>query len=81
VGVSIYSFMEDICGLKIGSGIAEILPVVAEQWLAEMLEIDIGEPALMIKQVVTDIHGEPLLYAEEYLRSDSFKLLINRRRS
>ncbi|MBT3319117.1 MAG: GntR family transcriptional regulator [Clostridia bacterium] len=79
--VSIYSFMEDVCGIKIGSGIAEILPVVAEKWLAEMLEIEVGEPALMIKQVVTDIHGEPLLYAEEYLRSDSFKLLINRRRS
>ncbi len=79
--VSIYSFMEDVCGLKIGSGIAEILPVVAEKWLAEMLEINVGEPVLMIKQVVTDIHGEPLLYAEEYLRSDCFKLLINRRRS
>jgi len=79
--VSIYSFMEDVCGLKIGSGIAEILPVAAEEWLAEMLEIKEGEPVLMIKQVVTDIYGDPLLYAEEYLRSDCFNLLINRRRS
>lgn len=79
--VSIYSFMEDVCGRKIGSGIAEITPVVTEKWLADMLEIKAGDPVLMIKQVVTDIHGEPLLYAEEYLRPDCFKLLINRRRS
>ncbi len=51
------------------------------KWLADMLEIKVGEPVLKVKQVVTDIHGEPLLYAEEYLRSDCFKLLINRRRS
>jgi len=79
--VSIYSFMEDVCECKIGSGVAEIEPVVAEEWLAEMLEIDAGQPVLMIKQVVTDMQGEPMLYAEEYLRPDSFKLLINRRRA
>jgi DNA-binding GntR family transcriptional regulator len=73
--------MEDVCGLKIGSGIAEIQPIVSEKWLADMLEINAGDPVLMIKQVVSDKHGEPLLYAEEYLRPDCFKLLINRRRS
>ena len=60
---------------------AEILPVTAEEWLAEWLGIKEGEPVLLIKQVVTDVNGELLIYAEEYLRSDCFKLLINRRRS
>ncbi len=78
--VSIYDFLETKCGLVIGTGFAEILPVAAEDWLADWLEIPQGQPVLMIKQVVTDIHGEPLVYAEEYLRADSFKLLINRRR-
>ena len=35
--------------MKIGSGIAEILPVVSEEWLSEMLEINVGDPVLMIK--------------------------------
>ena len=79
--VSIYDFLESKCGMSIGTGMAEILPVSAEKWLAEMLEIKEGEPVLMIKQVVSDVQGELLIYAEEYLRADSFKLLINRRRS
>jgi GntR family transcriptional regulator len=78
--VSIYEFLETKCGLSIGTGFAEILPVTAEDWLAEWLEIPKGQSVLMIKQVVTDTQGEPLLYAEEYLRADCFKLLINRRR-
>jgi len=78
--VSIYDFLETSCGLNIGTGFAEILPVAAEDWLAEWLEIPSGQPVLMIKQVVTDIQGEPLIYAEEYLRADCFKLVINRRR-
>lgn len=78
--ISIYSFLEEECGHQVGSGMAEIQPVAAEEWLAEMLNIDKGAPVLMIKQVVADVHGEPLIYAVEYLRSDCFKLLINRRR-
>ncbi len=79
--ISIYDFLETECGIHMGTGIAEILPVCAERWLADMLEIDEGDPVLMIKQVATDIHGELLIYAEEYLRSDCFKLIINRRRA
>jgi len=77
---SIYSFVEEKCGHQIGSGMAEIQPLAAEEWLAQMLEIEIGAPVLLIKQVVTDMHGESLMYSQEYLRSDCFKLLINRRR-
>ena len=78
--VSIYDFLETSCGLSIGTGFAEILPVLAEDWLAEWLEIATGQPVQMIKQVVTDSSGKPLIYAEEYLRAECFKLLINRRR-
>ena len=78
--VSIYDFLETSCGLSIGTGFAEILPVLAEDWLAEWLEISPGQPVQMIKQVVTDSRGKPLIYAEEYLRAECFKLLINRRR-
>lgn len=78
--ISIYEFLENKCRISIGTSIAEILPIVAEEWLAEMLEIKIGEPVLLIKQVVNDLLGEQLIYAEEYLRPDCFKLLINRKR-
>lgn len=79
--LSIYEYLETKCNINIGSGMAEILPVTAEEWLAEWLGIKKGEPVLLIKQVVTDVNGELLIYAEEYLRADCFKLLINRRRS
>ena len=79
--VSIYDFLETQCGINIGTGVAEIMPVVAESRLAEMLGVKEGEPLLMIKQVITDSYGELLIYAEEYLRADCFKLIINRRRA
>ena len=79
--VSLYEFIEDVCAVKLGMGLAEIIPCLAEPWLAEMLDIKTGDPVLMIKQTVHDIQGTPLLYAEEYLRPDSFKFIINRRRT
>jgi GntR family transcriptional regulator len=79
--VSIYEFLEEKCRVKIGMGIAEIVPYSAEDWLAQMLDIEIGTPLLVLKQIVNDMHGSPIIYAKEYVRPDSFKLLIYRRRA
>ena len=78
---SLYDFLEQECNVAIGTGIAQILPVNAERWLADMLKINEGEPVQLIKSVIPDVHGEPLMYSEEYFKSGCFKLMINRRRS
>ena len=78
--ISIYKFMEDDMGIKIGSSAAEIIPVSCSQEISKKLEYDVDKPVIMIKQFTTDIKGSPLLFTEEYFRPDRFKISLNRRR-
>lgn len=78
--VSLYSFLEETCGLKIGLATAEIEPIIAEKEMAEKLEIEEGQPLLKMRIVVGDVYGRPLIYSKEYLRPDKFKFLVLRRR-
>ena len=78
--VSLYDFLEETCGIKIGLSTAEIEPVIADEEMAEKLEIEVGNPLLKMKVVVGDAYGAPLIYCREYFRPDCFKFLISRRR-
>lgn len=80
--ISLFSFIENNCEFRLGTGYAEIIPVVCNSELEEIFEKDlkIGEPLLKVCQITRDIKGIPLIYTEEYLRSDQFKFYINRRR-
>jgi GntR family transcriptional regulator len=76
--VSLYSFLEETCGIKMGLSMAQIVPVIADEEMAEKLEMKIGQPLLKLKIVVNDAYGAPLIYAREYLKPDNFKFLIYR---
>jgi len=78
--ISLYSFIEEDIGIKIGNSLAEIIPVNCTLELAEKLEYTKGAPILLLKQITYDQKGAPLLYTEEYFRPDSFKISLNRRR-
>ena len=78
--ISLYKFIEEDMGIKIGNSKAEMIPVECPQKLAEKLEYNEGKPILMIKQITLDIKGSPLFFTEEYFRPDRFKISLNRRR-
>lgn len=78
--ISIYKFMEEDIGIKIGNSAAEIIPVACSEEISKKLEYDVGKPVIMLKQFTTDIKGSPLLFTEEYFRPDRFKISLNRRR-
>lgn len=78
--VSIYNFIERDNKIKIDNSIVEIIPCKCAKDLAEKLDYKVGEPLLKLKQIITDEKGGPLIYAVEYLRPDSFNILVNRRR-
>lgn len=77
---SLYNFVEEKCGIEIGLCMTEILPVAADENLAEKLEVSLHTPLLKFKVRVQDVYCNPLIYAEEYLRADKFKFIANRRR-
>lgn len=78
--ISLYHFVENSCKIEIGQCTTEILPVVADEELAKKLSISYNTPLLKFFVSVKDIYGLPIIYAEEYLRADKFKFIVNRRR-
>jgi len=78
--ISIYGFVENDLGIKIGNSLAEIIPINCTPDLALKLEYGENMPVLLMKQITYDQKGAPILFTEEYFRPDSFKISLNRRR-
>jgi GntR family transcriptional regulator len=78
--ISIYKFIEIDMGLKIGNSYAEIVPIECNLELSKKLDYQVNKPIFMIRQLTSDIKGSPLLFTEEYIRPDRFKISLNRRR-
>lgn len=75
---SLYKVLE-----KSGHGVhgasAQLVPVVAQQRLAELLEVEPGTPLLHIDQVDHDRDGHPVMLSAEWHVADAFEMHINRR--
>ena len=78
--ISLYSFIEEKCQIEIGRCMTEIIPAVADDSLAEKLEVPKYTPLLKFIVMLQDTHCKPIIYAVEYLRADKFRFIINRRR-
>ncbi len=78
--ISLYSFIEEQCGITIGFCVTEIVPVVADEHLAKLLEVEPMFPLLKLMATVNDTYGAPLIYANEYFRPDKFKFIVTRGR-
>lgn len=58
---------------------ARLKPVVADQRLADLLEVEPNAPLLRIDQVDFDSDGKPVMLSAEWHAADAFELHINRR--
>jgi GntR family transcriptional regulator len=68
---------------KSGHGVrgasARLRPVIADQRLADLLEVEPNSPLLRIDQVDFDGDGHPVMLSAEWHVADAFELHINRR--
>ena len=78
--ISLYTFIEEQCGIQIGMSTTELIPTVADGDLSKMLNVDVGAPLLTFRATVNDVFGAPLVYAREYFRPDKFKFVVTRGR-
>lgn len=78
---SLYRFMEQECGYEIVSGDAELSATIATEHYAEEMELNVGDPLLLIEQTDYEVDGKPLLFSREYYSSKRFKFKIKRHRS
>lgn len=58
---------------------ARLMPVVAEERLASLLDVERGTPLLHIDQVDFDADGHPVMLSDEWHVADAFELHLNRR--
>lgn len=75
---SLYKVLEQ-SGHAVQGASAQLIPVVAEERLARLLEIDRGTPLLHVEQVDLDADGQPVMLSSEWHVADAFELHINRR--
>ena len=78
--VSLYDFIEQKCGIPIGVSKTELIPAKADTKLAELLGIPKDTLLMKFQLALSDVLGEPLVYAEEYFRTDVFDFVVLRTR-
>lgn len=75
---SLYSVLQ-LSGHAVQSASAKLVPVVAQQRLATLLEVERDTPLLHIDQVDFDAFGHPVMLSAEWHVADAFEMHVNRR--
>ena len=76
----VFQLLQEKCRLNCFMDVAKLLPVVADEHMAEILKIAPGTPLLYIEEVDYDVDGNPILYSRQYFVSGYFDYNILRKR-
>jgi GntR family transcriptional regulator len=77
-GGSVYHFLEDVCGLKLVGGVADVTAVTADAALARLLSVPIGHALLRTDQLEHTIDDRPVLYSSEHYVPSILNLSVRR---
>jgi GntR family transcriptional regulator len=61
----IFHFVEKFCHTEIFMNLTEIKPMLADEELSSLLEIEVGDPMLRFNEVAYNIDNEIVLYSQE----------------
>jgi GntR family transcriptional regulator len=76
---SIYTLLEERCGVSVRQGVASIRPANADRDLAAKLAVPEGTLLLYLLQVDYDTEGRPVLLSHEHHVADAFEITVVRR--
>lgn len=77
-GESLYELIEKI-GYTVSHGEATLAPVLADERLAGLLQVDVGAPLMRIYQVDRTTSGEAIMFSREWHVPGIFELSLLRR--
>lgn len=77
---SLYRFLEEKYEQKPDYGIAKIIPTLANSDISNRLGVPAKSVVLLIDQVDYNFRNQPIMYSQEYWRTDIFEFTIFRRR-
>ncbi len=81
ISTSLFDFLQNDVQIYISYAVADIIPVIADEFLANKLDLKVGNPILLLKQMHYDDRDNPVLYSKNYFRSDKFEFHIVRNRN
>jgi GntR family transcriptional regulator len=79
-GQSLYRRIEEGFGVRLRHAEGTLQVVYVEDQQAELLDIPVGTPGLLVRSVASDAAGEPVESAEVLYRADRFRFRIDRPR-
>lgn len=77
---SLFELLENKYNLSINYALTEIIPVAADEFLEEKLNVKKDLPLLLLKQLHYDDNDQIFLYSKNYFRSDQFQFQLIRKR-
>ena len=77
---SVFSYLEEVKGIRIAYASTDIRPIVAGKELAAKLEITAASPLLLLDEVHFDQSDNPIFYSRLFFRSDYFVFHVVRTR-
>jgi GntR family transcriptional regulator len=72
---SIYEVMENEYGIAIARARQSFEPVVASEFEAELLEVQVGAPLMLEKRITYDEHDRPVEHGKDRYRGDRFRFV------
>lgn len=76
----IFEFLKDRCGQSIDMNLTEIIPEVADEDLAQLLDMQPGEPLLRFDEVGHNDSGEPVLFSRIYFKDQFIRFTVLRKK-
>ncbi len=78
LGVSIYGFLEERCGQKIGYGDARIETMKADANLSKRLAVPINSVVILLEEVDFNQNEQPILFTREFYAKNIVEFTVRR---
>lgn len=75
--LSIYDLLENTYGCRISRAKEFLDTCVTDHYYSELLEVDAGMPAFLIKRITYDLKDRPIEFRESVIRSDKFTFSVD----
>ena len=76
----IFHFLQQFCGVYPYMDLTDLKPIVADEALSEIFQIQPGTPLLQMDEVDFDIDGKPVFCSSEYFADGFFRHTVMRKK-
>jgi GntR family transcriptional regulator len=72
-----YQMLEEDLGVIAAFSREDISAIAADEWLADKLNLEVGDPVLYRRRIVSDTDGQLIEYNKVYYKGEGFSYSID----